>query len=496
MALLQISHLTFGYEGSYDTVFEDLSVQLDTNWRLGLVGRNGRGKTTLLDLLRGRLRPQGGSITGPAQECGYFPCEAPDPQAPAADVLRTLAPGVPGWQLLRELNRLELREDALRRPFGALSGGERTKILLAALFLRDGAFPLIDEPTNHLAARGRAVLSRYLAGKNGFLVVSHDRAFLDGCVDHILALNKTGAQVQAGNFSCWYAEKCRRDAFEQAQNKKLERELARLQAAAGRAAAWSDKVEKSKRGSRNSGLRPDRGYIGHKSAKMMKRAKCLEARSEKAVEEKSALLKDLEHAPALRLSGAAPARPVRLVQAAPSYGGRPVCAPVSVTVQPGSRVALAGPNGSGKTTLLRLLCGEPVAHTGRVLLPGGLRIARVPQDTAFLRGSLRAFAAQNGIDETQFKTILRKLDFSRSQLDKDMAEFSAGQKKKVLIAQSLCGCPELLVWDEPLNFIDVFSRMQIEELLLAAAPTMVFVEHDQAFCRRIATQVVELAPPD
>lgn len=110
----------------------------------------------------------------------------------------------------------------------------------------------------------------------------------------------------------------------------------------------------------------------------------------------------------------------------------------------------------------------------------------------FLRGSLSDFAEEGGIDESQFKAILRKLDFERAQFEKDMCDFSGGQKKKVLLAKSLCEESNLLVWDEPLNYVDVISRMQIEELLLACQPTILFVEHDRVFAEKIATKLVSL----
>ena len=116
----------------------------------------------------------------------------------------------------------------------------------------------------------------------------------------------------------------------------------------------------------------------------------------------------------------------------------------------------------------------------------------VPQDAGFLRGSLRDFAARSAIDESLFKAILRKLDFARVQFEKDMSDLSAGQKKKVLLARSLCQQAHLYIWDEPLNYIDVFSRMQLEELLLEYQPTMLFVEHDAMFCQKIADKSIEL----
>ena len=115
-----------------------------------------------------------------------------------------------------------------------------------------------------------------------------------------------------------------------------------------------------------------------------------------------------------------------------------------------------------------------------------------PQRTDFLSGGLSDFAARSGIDESLFKAILRKLDFSREQFDKDLETYSEGQKKKVLLAKSLCQPAHLYVWDEPLNFIDVLSRVQIEDLLLASRPTLLFVEHDRAFRERIATKEILL----
>ena len=153
-------------------------------------------------------------------------------------------------------------------------------------------------------------------------------------------------------------------------------------------------------------------------------------------------------------------------------------------------MALLGGNGSGKSSLLKLICGEVFPHTGLVNIGSRLILSVVPQDALFLSGDLSVYAKEQEIDETLFKAILRKLDFSRVQFDKDMRHLSAGQKKKVLLARSLCQRAHVYIWDEPLNYIDVLSRMQIEELILAYQPTLLFVEHDRAFCDNIATKSV------
>lgn len=127
---------------------------------------------------------------------------------------------------------------------------------------------------------------------------------------------------------------------------------------------------------------------------------------------------------------------------------------------------------------------------GTIDTASGLKISYVPQDTSHLKGRLKDYAEQYELDWTLFLMLLRKLDFGREQFEKNMEDYSGGQKKKVLIARSLCERAHLYIWDESLNFIDVFSRMQIEELLMKYRPTMLLVEHDAAFVEKVGTKFV------
>ena len=492
MAMISIENLSFGYDGSYENVFEDVSLRLDTSWRLGFTGRNGRGKTTFLRLLMGHYE-YAGRIVSPV-EFDYFPFETGDKTRTAAALLAPLLAESEGWEIYRELSLLALSDTVLDRPFETLSNGEQTKLLLSALFSRENRFLLIDEPTNHLDMEARALVSDYLRSKSGFLLVSHDREFLDGCVDHILALNRANIEVQRGDFSSWLRNKELADSFELAENERLKKDVKRLSAAAARTAAWSDKVEKSKHQPLDSGLSPDRGHIGHKAAKLMKRAKGIETRQTAAADAKSALLKNLDTAEPLFLRPLRhhAARLIELRDVAISYGDRPVCEGLRFSLAAGERVALHGRNGSGKTSLLKLLLGQDIPHSGTVFIASGLRFSYVSQDTSRLCGNLRSFAEHSGLDESLFKAILRKLDFSRPQLERNMEDFSEGQKKKVLLAKSLCEEAHVYIWDEPLNYVDVLSRMQIEVLIKQSSPTMLFVEHDRAFETSIATRVIDL----
>lgn len=486
MSLINVSNLTFAYDGSYDNIFEEASFQIDTAWRLGFTGRNGRGKTTFLKLLLGQYEYSGTISSSVSFE--YFPYEVPDPSQLTCDIIDTIHPDCMQWELLRELSRLELDEDVLYRPFETLSNGERTKVLLAALFLRENSFLLIDEPTNHLDLRARTLVGDYLRTKSGYLLVSHDRAFLDRCIDHILSINKMNIEIQKGNFSTWLENKQRQDEFELAKNEKLKKDIRRLEQAAKRAGTWSEKVEKSKYGDDLY----DKGHIGHMAAKMMKRSKTIEARRQNAMEEKSCLLKNIETADALKITPL-PFHSSRLLSfsgVSIAYGEKQVCKDISFKLSRGERVAVTGRNGAGKSSILKLAAGFDVVYTGVLERPQGLLVSYVAQDTSFLSGSLDDYAREQAIDESLFKTILRKLDFTRVQFEKDMRAYSGGQKKKVLLAASLCRRAHLYIWDEPLNFIDVFSRMQVEQLLLTCDASMLFVEHDQAFTKKIATKQI------
>lgn len=492
MSLIQVSQLTFAYEGSYDNIFENVSFQIDTNWKLGFTGRNGRGKTTFLKLLLGHYEYSG--TINASVNFEYFPYHIEDDSQLTREIIEQLCPDYEEWQLLRELSLLNVDEEVLDRPFYLLSNGERCKVMLAALFVKENNFLLIDEPTNHLDAEGRESVSQYLKKKRGYILVSHDRAFLDACVDHILSINKTNIDIQKGNFSSWWNNKQLQDQYELAENDRLKQDIKRLTEASKRTNQWSHEVEKTKNGTLNSGSKVDKGYVGHKAAKMMKRSKVLEQRQQTAIDEKSQLLKNIESSVPMKMTPLHyyKSQLVDLQRVSIRYGQKQACSEVSFSIQQGDRIAITGKNGSGKSSLLKLICGEEMDYTGSIAIGSQLKISYVSQDTTHLQGNLKDYARTQGIDEALFKSLLRKLDFSREQFEKDMENFSGGQKKKVLLAKSICEPAHLYIWDEPLNFIDVLSRMQIEDVLLQYEPTLLFVEHDRMFTERIATSTIVL----
>ena len=504
MAQVNVSNLTFCYEGSFDNIFEQVSFSFDTNWKLGFIGRNGKGKTTFLNLLLGKYEYQGSIRSSVFFD--YFPYQITlaDMDQTAIELAETWKTGCEDWRIFCELDKLDVDVEVLYRPFRTLSPGERTKVMLAVLFSGGNDFLLINEPTNHLDQKSRETVRQYLSGKKGFLLVSHDRDLLDACIDHVLVLNRKTIEVQAGNFSVWWENKNRKDAFARRENEKHKKEIGKLKKASERTREWADKNERTKIGfdplkepERNISTR---SYIGAKTKKMQSRVKQMENRIDREIEEKEGLLQDIEEVAELKMMPQKYYKEVLI--SAKEYrlkypdAGEYLFENLNLELRQGERVFLNGANGCGKSSLLKAILGRggnmAWEEKGQLQTASGMTISYISQDTSFLNGSIRDFCLKRDMNESLFCSVLRQLGMERVQFAKEIQDYSEGQKKKVLIAASLLTPAHLYIWDEPLNYIDVFSRMQIEELLLLFQPTMLVVEHDVRFREKIATRVVDL----
>lgn len=492
MSLINVNNVTFSYEGALENVFENVSFHIDTDWKLGLIGRNGKGKTTFLKLLLEKYEYQG--TISKNVEFDYFPFEVKNKEKMAIEIVNEMAPNVEDWEIMKELSLLQAEPEILYRNFNLLSGGEQVKIVLISLFLKDNHFLLIDEPTNHLDSETRSHLIQYLKKKKGFIVVSHDRNFLDEIVDHIIAINNTNIEIQKGNFSSWQKNKDVQNNFELMRNEKLKKDIHRLEIASHNTANWSDKIEKSKYNTTNSGSSIDRGYVGHQSAKMMKKSKVMEKRIGKAIEEKSTLLKNIDRNDTLKIVPAEVKQNPLIIahHFQIKYNNKSIFDEVSFQIKKGDRIAITGKNGVGKSSILKLMIGNEMAYNGDFKTAKDLKISYVPQSTENLSGSLKDFAKQNKIEESIFKAMLSKMGLSTLEFEKDIKEMSEGQKKKILIAKSISESANLYIWDEPLNYIDILTRIQIEEAILKYKPTIVFVEHDEMFVKNIANKIIQL----
>ncbi len=497
MALIEVKNLSFSYPGSSDSVFEQVSLCIDTEWRLGIVGGNGKGKTTFLRLLQGDYEYSGQiQNVNPVRYCPGI-IERDDGEEQAVNILMERYPDCELWKVVRELHELEMEEGILYQPWEHLSPGERTRIMLAFLFADDISYLLLDEPTNNLDEQTRETVKKYLGHKKRFILVSHERDVLDACVDHILAINRSSIEVCKGNFSSWYENKKNRDNFEIQKDHKLRKEISRLEKSARESANWANKVEQTKIGFNpieEDRWKDTRCYIGEKARRMEKRKKNLEKRCLREIEEKKALLKDVEKEHDLKLfaKGGQKGTYVWADKVGIGYGDKMVCQDVTFTVERGERVLLSGKNGCGKTSVIKTLVGEGEYMRGELAVKGGLSVSYVPQDYRFRTGGLKELAEERRIDMTTLLAVLWQMGFERKQFEKPLSQFSDGQKKKTLLAASLCESADLYIWDEPMNFVDLFTRIQLENLILKYQPTMLFIEHDQYFSSKIATKEVKI----
>lgn len=488
MALISIKDMSFGYDGTDILLFDNVNIILDTSWRLALAGRNGRGKTTLLKLLRGEL-DYSGEIKGVPDTVSFPSREVPD---------------VHEWKIRKELNQMGADPDIMYRPFETLSGGERTKLMLASLFSVDDAYPLIDEPTNHLDLEGREKVAEYLRSKEGFILISHDRAFLDRCTDHTLVITKTGLELVNATYSTWWENNEDRMDNEQARNAQLKKEMTSLENAMKKNAQWSAKAERSKnRAHASSKVQEDhfrRAYEGEQARKLMSLAKNLQNRNEKKLQEKQNLLKDLEKTERLKITGSDhhSRTPVVFKDVTVMRDGIPIVCGLDLTIRKGEKTALLGANGSGKSTVMKYIrrlgeCDdEVITATGDINIAKGLKVSYVSQDTSGLKGNVSKAGDLSYDDRTLFNTILIKMGFTPDMLRRDADTLSLGQKKCVLIALSLCEHADLYIWDEPLNYIDIYMRKEIERLVRESDITMLFVEHDRSFEQAVADAEVIL----
>lgn len=497
MSNIKISNLSFKYSDSIENIFNNLNLDLDSSWKLGLVGRNGRGKTTFLNLLQGKL--QGTGAIQSKLEFNYFPLNVKNKEQLTLYALEEHVQ-FDQWELERELNLMQVDTNLIWQPFNPLSGGEQTKVLLALSFINKDAFPLIDEPTNHLDEKSRIQVVRYLQKHSqGYIVVSHDRDFLNQITNHILAIEHTEIHLYQGNYASYEDTKEKRDKFNQEKNEKLRGQIKALNESRQRIKGYSLQSENNKKASAHKNeIHADinKGFFGHKAAKIMKRSKNIERRMDKDIQDRKGLMTNVESVPELEMnfqpnyhSTLLETRHLDL-----KVKDKKLFKDLNLIIRNRGIVSLEGKNGAGKSTFLKSILNKStdVTYQGILNLTNGLRVSYLPQDFVEYSGTLAEFSQKEHLSYEKILNVLRKMGFPRSSFETRIEEMSIGQQKRVSIAKSLVEEADFYLWDEPANYLDVFNQDQLIDVLRKTKPAMLLVEHDEYFISQVASKRIEL----
>ena len=488
MAQIILEGISFYYKEFFESIFENVNLNLDTNWKLGLIGRNGRGKTTLLRLLHGELLPDKGKIIK-SINTDLFPCPIDLNYSKTIDVikesiggLRTLEDNLEDLdclqryidqdgflmesRIIKEIHLMNLSESLLNRDYDTLSGGEKTKVNLITLFLKSNVFVLLDEPTNHLDIEGKKIIAEYLKGKRGFIVVSHDRQFLDTVCDHILSINKKSIEIEKGNFSTWVKNKELIEQYELRTKERLEKEIISLEKRAKTGRLWANTANKQKS-----------EFAGHfrtnGSQAYMRQAKMSEKRVEDNIYEKKQQLRNYEKEKKLQLNQSNDiSSPWLLIADHISFGYTEnlLIDDFSLTIKKGDRIWLQGDNGKGKSTLLRLLSKKRNLEEEQADIIGDIMSGNIYHTTGLdISFSYQEPFLKGGYAEDYFNDsnsywheLCLSFDLPKDFLSRPIETYSNGEIKKLEMARALSLPNHILFLDEPLNYMDIYFRKQLE----------------------------------
>jgi ATP-binding cassette subfamily F protein 3 len=519
-------------------VLEDISLTIYPGDRISLVGENGAGKTSLFRMLKGRLAPDAGEVSfargvrigyleqdfagmeeAPRRICMEVALEPFEPLIELEKRIERLASdlGEAGdgrtSELLTDLGEAQQRfeisggyefrgrtqstltglglpETLWNRKVLDLSTGQRARLALAKLLLEDHDLILFDEPTNHLDVPAREWLEGHLVGMNvAYVVASHDRRLLDAVSRKVAHLDRGKLTLYSGDYTA-FRQRLKQAEEEGWRNYEKSRKLAKkLQRQAQDYRRWSEAGEKQKRGA------ADKGFVSHRVAKVMKRSLVARRRMEEAAENARTEKPFEKDAVKIEFGSSRGRSLVRAEGLVVGYTEkRPLTRGIALDIWAGDRLAVLGPNGCGKTALLRTVLGEIPPLHGDIRRALSIEVGYFDQDNRRVPPDVTALEAVlgTGRDETLARTVMGRMGVRRETVNKKVAKLSSGERAKVLLAGIVLGDNNLLVLDEPTNYLDIETQDVLLEALGDFPGGIIFVSHDRYFVEVLATETLTL----
>ncbi|PTE15133.1 ABC-F family ATP-binding cassette domain-containing protein [Pseudogemmobacter blasticus] len=494
--MLRIEDITYSVEGR--PLFEGASATIPTGHKVGLVGRNGTGKTTLFRLIRGELSLEGGAIQLPARaRIGGVAQEVPSSEVSLLDTvlaadteraallaesetatdahrisdIQTRLHDIDAWsgeaRAASILRGLGFEPEQQLMPCSAFSGGWRMRVALAGVLFAQPDYLLLDEPTNYLDLEGALWLESYLTKyPHTVIVISHDRGLLNRAVTGILHLEDRKLTYYSGSYDTFAETRAARLAVIEAENRKAEARRAHLQGFVDRFRYTASKARQAQ-----------------SRLKMIERLKFATSPQEAALAKFTFPEPEELSPPIVTLDGASV-----------GYGGPPVLRQLSLRIDQDDRIALLGRNGEGKSTLSKLLAGKLQTASGRLTKSSKLRIGYFAQhqvdelyiDETPLQHIARLRPAENG---PRHRARLAGFGLRADQADTKVGRLSGGQKARLSLLLATIDAPHLLILDEPTNHLDIESREALVEALTDYTGAVVLVSHDMHLLNLVADRL-------
>lgn len=492
-------NLTKIYNGKI--IFENISGRVNKGDKVGIIGKNGIGKTTLIKIIMGFEERDGGDISFSPEGIGfsYLTQNADFNEASTVyeeiskikNIKSSLNSSKYGSILKKRIREIGFDESYYNIPVSRLSGGEKTRLSILKMLLEDSEILVFDEPTNHLDMETIKWLEEFLMKiDKTIIIISHDRLFLDNTVNKIFEMERNLLKEYRGNYTSYREQREIEIKNQQTSYEKQEREINHLKKVINERKNWYESAHKA--AGQNDFLRSkSKKHVNvlRTKEKMLQRIE--DNRIEKPRSEMAAAFNIIN---GQKQEKRLPEYLIRAKGIDKSYGKKRVLQEVSFSVKRGNRIALIGKNGSGKTTLFKLITGQEKRDKGEIYINPLAKIGYFSQELEGLdlNSSILEEMLKSGEQPQNIRLLLGCLLFRGEDVHKKIENLSMGEKCRAAFAKLILSNPDIIMLDEPTNYMDIISREKIEEALENYNGTLILVSHDRYFIKKIADRIFEI----